>query len=208
MLLRLSLAALAVLPDSGATARREIDLLALVDLGKDRVRGEWAREEGALVATTSEAASRVQIPYLPPEEYDLTVVAERIEGSDALVIGLASGGAQTAYELDGYVSSGHISGFEVLDGRTANRNESTRPGPVFENGRAGTVVVSVRRGRIAVSVDGNPLLDWSGEFSRLGVRADYVVPEKRALFVGAYACRFRISRMALRGVSGAGKPLR
>ena len=204
----LIVAVFATLPDTSGTRRRDLDLLSLVDLEKDRVHGQWEREGGALVATASIPASRVLIPYVPPEEYDLTVVAERVDGSDALVIGLASGEAQTAYELDGYVSSGHISGFEVLDKLWANRNESARPGAVFENGRAGTVVVSVRRRRITVLVDRKQVMDWTGDFSRLGVRGDYVVPEKRALFIGAYNCRFRISRMTLRAVSGVGKPLR
>jgi len=58
----------------------------------------------------------VVVPYLPPEEYALVIEAERTEGKDALIVGLASGDHQFVHVLDGYTAEGKcLSGFELLD---------------------------------------------------------------------------------------------
>lgn len=195
--------------DHSGAVRRKIDLFPLVDLKHDRVHGSWELKDGALRCTLEEPAARVMIPYLPPEEYDLLVTAERTEGKDAFVMGLANGDVQFVHVLDGYTAEGKcLSGFETLDGLLARSNESTREWRSFTNGTPSVLLYSVRRRRVTVAVNGERILDWRGDFKRLSVRPDYRINNSGALFVGAYNSRYRITRLALYPVGPLGRTLR
>src|SRR5262249_27157828 len=90
-------------PATRATQAGEVDLLALVRLDENVVSGTWKKtNEGALLSP-AEPEARVQIPYAPPEEYDLRVVALR-KSSDfrSFHIGLVAGGRQFLVTLDGF----------------------------------------------------------------------------------------------------------
>jgi len=203
------LAPAAAAKDYSLSARRKIDLLPLVVLRHDLVHGRWEMKDGALVGLSAEPAARVMIPYLPPEEYDLVVTAERTEGKDAFIMGLASGDSQFVHILDGYTGEKKcLSGFEVLDGRLARENDSTREGFSFLEGESSLLFYAVRKGRVAVTVRGDRILDWKGEFTRLSVRPDYRINNPGALFVGAYNSRFRITRISLYPVGPPGRRLR
>jgi len=195
--------------DSSWTAPRAVDLLALVDLSRDRVHGTWEKEKGTLACTRRAPAARVVLPYVPPEEYDLELVAERTGGTDAFVLGLAAGGRQFVHVLDGYTAEGKcLAGFESLDRKWARDNESRRDGQAFVNGMPATVKYAVRKGRIRAWVDGREMLDWTGEFSRLEVRSDYRVSSTETLFIGAYNSEYRFTRILLHPKSDGGKLLR
>ena len=195
--------------DSSGPPARGIDLLALIDLKQDSVRGEWTLEKGVLTCTRKMKAARVVIPYLPPEEYDLLIVAERTEGTDALTTGLASGDRQFVHGVDGYTIDGQcLSGFEMLDNKAGRENESRRDGPVFTNGKPSTLRYFIRKGHIRLVADEKEVLDWKGDFKRLAFRPDYRVPPAGVLSVGAWASVFRISRMTLHPRSDGGRLLR
>lgn len=195
--------------DSSGRARARIELLPLVELKHDLVRGKWEIDDGALVCTEAATAARVMIPYLPPEEYELVIVAERTAGKDALILGLANGTTQFVHVLDGYTAVNRcLSGFEVLDGKPAIENESARDGRSFTNGTPCALVYSVRRGRVGVRVNGEPVLDWKGDFGRLSVRPDYRINNPGALFVGSWMSTFRITRMTLFPYGPPGRRLR
>src|SRR4051812_38327550 len=67
---------------------KRIELLPMIDLSQHMVGGQWAIVDGALVGGGVNA-SRVQIPYAPPEEYDVRVKARMTKpGSGRLQIGL------------------------------------------------------------------------------------------------------------------------
>ena len=50
----------------------EIDLLAMIDPARDAVKGTWTMENGRLVSDDGES-SRLEIPYVPSEEYSFTM---------------------------------------------------------------------------------------------------------------------------------------
>lgn len=195
--------------DSHWLPGRGVDLLALIDLKQDRVRGDWTLEKGVLTCTRRMNAARVVVPYIPPEEYDLVIVAERTDGTDALTTGLASGDRQFVHGVDGYTIDGQVlSGFEMLDNKAGRENESRRDGQVFTNGKASVLRYLVRKGHIRFLADGKEILDWKGDFTRLAVRPDYRVSYPGALFIGAWMSQFRVSRMTLYPRSDGGRLLR
>ena len=195
--------------DSGWIRSREIDLLALIDLKHDSISGEWTLENGVLSSTGKEHAARVVIPYIPPEEYDLVIEAVRTDGTDALTVGLVSGGRQFVHAVDGYTDEGKVlSGFEMLDGKIARDNESRRDGQVFTNGIPAKLSYRIRRGHIQFVANGKSVLDWKGDFKRLTIRPDYGVMDARVLSIGAWMSHFRVTRMGVYPVSNGGRFLR
>lgn len=191
---------------SGPRPRRETDLLRLIDPEKDTVEGAWKLEEGALVCAQKRPWARLQIPYIPPDEYDLTIVAERREGLEAINIGLVRGDAQFHAVVDGW--SATMSGLSMIDKRWANANETTARGRLLENGRPATILCSIRKDGVSMTVDGRKVFDWKGDYARLGNISPLTVPDRRALYINSFNCVYRFSRMTVTPVSGQGRPLR
>lgn len=185
-----------------------VDLLRIINPNQDSVNGEWILEGQKLVSNSLDPAARLQIPYQPPEEYDLTVVCERREGGDAFGVGLANPSFQSVMIFDGYSNVGGAAGFEVLDGRLADANDSTRKGLLFTNLKASTIVCSVRKTGIKVTVDGRTIVDWKGDLGRLTLRADYAVPNRRSLMLATWSSKYAISKLQLTAVTGQGKFVR
>ena len=193
-------------PDSARATQGMIDLLSLIDPKRDAVAGEWKLDGPVLVCSKDIPCARIQVPYVPPAEYDLTIMLQK-QGNDGVGIGLSSARTQFAALLDCWPQSGYRSGLEMLDGAFANANDSTRSGRVVANDRNAVVLCSVREGRVRVLADGVTVVDWKGDVSRLSVPPALVVPESRGLFLASWA-RCRITRIALLPVSGEGKRLR
>ncbi|MBC7820547.1 MAG: hypothetical protein IAG10_26990, partial [Planctomycetaceae bacterium] len=68
-----------------------IDLLALVDVSKDQVSGEW-QKDGTHLLAPKQFGARLELPYQPPDEYELTVIAEPLDEPNGLLLGQRSGG--------------------------------------------------------------------------------------------------------------------
>jgi hypothetical protein len=71
-------------PDEPVVTQGEpVDLLALVDTNQDTVNGDWTKDGDTLVCGAG-LGFRVEVPYVPPDEYVLTVEAERLTGVNTL----------------------------------------------------------------------------------------------------------------------------
>jgi hypothetical protein len=173
--------------------------MELVDPTRDSVAGAWKLESKTLV-TPSNDFSRLQVAAAVPPEYDLEVVAQR-SGSDkpdTLVIGLVGGGSQFMVGLDG--NNGTKSGLDAIDGKRFVENESTRDGGVFSADKPSTILCSVRKDRVTISVDGRVLLDWKAEFPRLTLRTAWAPRDSKLLFLGSNKCVYHITKWVLRPV--------
>lgn len=85
----------------GALPQGAVDLLALIDLKKDAVLGDWTLSGGVLTSPLVKDYARAQIPYVPPEEYDLEIAVRREGSMEGLSIGLVGGGRQFLLTVDG-----------------------------------------------------------------------------------------------------------
>jgi hypothetical protein len=198
------LAAPAAAPDAPADPAGTVDLLKLIDPRRDSVAGAWTFAEGALWSPGT-PWSRLQIPYAPPEEYDLTLIVTRTANVESLNIGMVGGGRQFLALLDGW--GGSKSGLEMLDGKHAADNETTVLRQLFTNDRRATVVCSVRKDGVRVAVDGNVHIDWKSSFKRLSLYPYWNVPSSESLLLGAYEAVWRFDAIKLRPVSGTGRAL-
>jgi len=192
--------------DSDGRVLRGIDLLRLVRLPDDSLRGASMREGRSLTLTSN---SLVRILYQPPEEYDLKVVAERKELQGKLVVGLVSGDRQFDVVIDNFNEGEHRSGLHNLDGKhVVDRENDVVKGPIFKNDAPHRIVYSVRQGRVTVRVDGKEVIRWEGDFARLSFDRRFNVNEPRAMFVGNAISTYRVTRIELFPLGGSGRPLR
>jgi serine/threonine protein kinase len=189
---------------AAAPAGSAVDLLALVDPAKDAVDGTWTRDASGLRSAAGEHV-RLQLPYLPPDEYDLRVSLTRGSSADGLAFGLARGGAQWTVFVDKLPSEGGHTGLEKLDG---GQHTLVR-GMQVAAGESATFEFRVRKAGIAVLKNGAPLFQWQGATSRLSNFERWSVPDKRTLFLGHWQSEVTYTAVQLVPVSGGrGAPLK
>jgi hypothetical protein len=137
----------------------------------------------------------LQIPFLPPAEYHLELVAERQSGGQ-LMLGIVAGGRQVLVCLDGG-ASGDATGLELVGEKSADNNETTVRTKVFSRAEPTLVEVVVGKSGIKVASAGRVLIDYSGDYRRLSVPSKWSVPHAGALFFGTWYGSFKISELRL-----------
>lgn len=184
-----------------------VDLLALVDPVKDTVLGTWRIEKRELIGGNGNRA-RIQIPYVPPDEYDLVVVAERKSGEQTISFGLlARGSIQWALLVDAYIPT-YRSAIDCLDGKGGADNETTVQGRQFPTGRTMTFEFKVRKSGISVLMNGKPFTSYQGDLSRLTMPGQWAGSEPGVPVFGYSDGEIRYTKISLTPVSGQGRLLR
>jgi S1-C subfamily serine protease len=164
-------------PANAPRGGQRVDLLAMIDLSKHVVNGPWSRDGSRLVGGGVNA-SRVQIPYEPPPEYDVFVQAQMTKtGDGGLIMGLVSSGRQfyvAVREDGGGISAGGIIGneYEVKNLRLPVTTSMT-----FQ--------YSVRRDAITVRANGNRVLEYRDSQGKLSLNSTMTMPNRRQLFIGS-----------------------
>ena len=177
-----------------ASGRGAVDLLTLIDPQKNAVHGLWKSTDGKLVSPAIPLA-RIEIPYSPPEEYDLRLVVEKENRPDAhsVDIGLVAGGSRVLVIIDGW--SGTLSCLSLVDGKFLE--EASYKGKAIAGGAPSTIVCSVRKNRLAVTVDGKTILDWAADYRRVSLEEVWKTPNAKALFVGSYQTCYQFSKIEI-----------
>ena len=132
---------------------------------RDVNAGTWKWDEGVLVCEGMEAI--LEIPFRPPEEYDMICEFSIDDESEAAVyrdkyamsIVLWESGQRFKVSMRKFLS-GVAYGFEIADGKTVSQSDQTlRDRPRLESGRRYKCKMVVRKGRVKTYLDGAPLLD-------------------------------------------------
>ena len=188
-----------------APAAGPVDLLRLIDVNRDSVAGEWALNSRALLCNQKARFARIQIPYEPPDEYDVSLVVERKDGFE-VYLGLSRGPSQFYLAIDDW--GGTLTAIGWIDGKHTRENENLFRGRVLTNDKPSTVLCSVRKEGVSVTIDGKKITSFKGSFNRLSNSDVLGMPNPRAMFLGCNDGRCTFSRATLTPVSGQGKPAR
>ncbi|NQV24393.1 MAG: hypothetical protein HQ518_08500 [Rhodopirellula sp.] len=196
--------------EQGDTAlpTESIDLLPMIDVGKDAVAGKWIKADG-FVESPKQFGARIEIPFEPPAEYELTVIATPLDEPNGLVLGQLLDGHRFL-TLVNYAASKNnpASALENIDGRNVGSNATTMLLELLQKNRPSQIIVTVRKDSVVVQCDGRKIIDWRGKPEQLSLGDYWNTPNANSLFLGAYDCRYRFSRVSLVALSGTGKPLR
>jgi hypothetical protein len=193
--------AVAQAPKKKAPANRpEIELIPLIDIDKDVVRGKWHIEKGELHCEDMNFVPRVQIPYLPPPEYDFIVSFRqpKLRNGISLVMPNPNGGSFFWFVGNG---SGTAYGFFRTPYNQGIQKDLIRPDTVH------TTVVEVRDETVRGLVDGKEMLKLQTDFSELSADSWRQLKDVRLL---AVACDDPTVFTSIRlvEVSGKGKKIR
>lgn len=182
-----------------------VDLLKLIDPKRDAISGEWKKEKDSLLMPAGTSMVWLQIPYLPPDEYDLRIVATRKAGTKDLFLGVVGGGRPTVIHIDGGYA-GSKGGIQTIDGKSWEDNESTyRDQKFFSDDKPHTVMVSVRKKELTVSIDGKTVIQWKADYSKLSGESQ--VPNPKALALANWESSFEFIQIQLATISGTGKQI-
>src|SRR5262249_12568660 len=152
------------------------------------------RFEGQTLVTPKESPARIQIPYTPPSEYELSMTVRRLDGTGIFNVGLIAANTPFILGLDGEGRSG----LEILDGKMFHANETTHPGMILPVGREATVVCTVRNDGVMATCDGKVIVDWKGNYRRLTFNKGWQVPNPNQLWIGEWSSVFHVSMLVLR----------
>jgi len=163
---------------------QEYDLLKAVDLKRDAVLGEWKYVGRALqgAGKLGTGWARLETTYVPPAEYDFTIVLERVEGEgNENGFCLTMPGA-TGTQFGIFIGHKGLMGATVVDGKWPGEGGlGIKEYPFTKNGQQRTVIVMIRKFGFALKLDGKDLVAWTGEWSRVTRPAGWGVEKEKSI---------------------------
>ncbi|MBL8865311.1 MAG: SUMF1/EgtB/PvdO family nonheme iron enzyme, partial [Planctomycetia bacterium] len=154
-------------PNAPKANARTVDLLALVDVSRDAVKGTWTRGPDGISSDNS-AFCRIKIPYQPlPAEYDYRVeFTAKGAGNDVLQL-LSAGGTSFSFLMGAW--GGKWDGFDAVTGHPLTRaGTNIIGGPTSIKARTRhTVVISVRKDSISATIDGKLVVKHATNYADL-----------------------------------------
>jgi hypothetical protein len=195
-----------VKPPSGPVT----DLLKLLNTEKDVIEGKWSLQPGKLLLMTKKEAEgawpRVEIPYHPPEEYDLKVTF-RHTGKGEVILLLSKAGNPFALEL-GVEGNTVFALSKVKEAPGDGGTAILRKKRCLEGARVYSALVEVRNDGIRAYLDELLIVYASpGSPKDLSLAPDYAL---RANDLLGLACGNQsvILGVEIAEVKGKGKPSR
>jgi len=185
-----------------------IDVLKLVDLAKDQVRGQWQRTDAGLAGASPNGAGRVEVPLALSGNYELEFRFVRTDGDG--VAAILPLGSTSAMLMLGKESA---SGLQYVNGKFAGENETKVSPSGIEAGRLYTVVARVlidgEKAAITVSLDGKPYIAYKGALSTLSLPAEWWrLPHDKCPGLGIDWGHVLYQGARVRMLSGKAAPLR
>lgn len=177
-----------------------VDILSGADLKGRGVTGEWRRQGGALVCSAEASThAKLPLPFTPlPDEYDLTIVAERKDRCNGLIIGIVAGGNQCTVHFDSI--EGAMCGLMFIDGKTfydGEGNGTQVPGPRFKNNAPRTIKLMIRKEAFVAKIDGKDVIIWKADWKRVSNQPALAIPQKNLLYLCIYDSTWKILSVVL-----------
>ncbi len=197
----------------GLPVGRWIDLLEPVDPQTHAVSGQWTKTPRGLAAAT-DPFSRIVLPVVPRGDYELVVKFARLEGSQRASLILPIGGRRAAQAAIG-AGHGTYAGLALVDEKTAYDTDNPTVVKLPERLASGKAYAAGARVtgfgdaqvRIQVSVDGRPIIDWTGPSASLDLSPTWDLPTDHT---PGLACMEKMvfTSVRLKMLNGSAEPLK
>ena len=174
----------------------------MVDTEKDATEGTWSKSAAAISCETS-AYATLALPYVPPEEYDLSTTFTRTDGKGPIAILLASGKRSFDFCLD-------VKGearFERVNGKVAKDNPTATP-VAISNNRSYRLTIEVRKDHIRALLDGKTLTEYKTDGKDLSRYNPWKLKDESLCGIGANNAKVTFQSIELTEITGKGKPAR
>jgi hypothetical protein len=183
-------------PPSEVSIATEKDLLALTDPKQEWQIGEWTRTASSKLESPKRYGARLQLPYTPPDEYQISLIVEPLDEPHGLIVGCRSGTSRFVALFNHRVGDQAKSAIENVDGRNVG-NETTVTGDLFKLNRLSQVIVQIRKTGVDMFVDGKNIVHWIGKSEQLNLSDYWKTPDDSKLFIGSYDCSYRFHRITI-----------
>jgi len=162
----------------------QYDLIKSIDPNA-AASGEWKVAAGVLFCDGSKlggACAHLETSYIPPEEYDLTLTVELVQGKNHFTVGLLGGGKQFCMSLNREGSGWN--GFTTIDGKPLESSPYATKENLFPKPRMKRVLqIMVRKFGVAMKVDGKDYIAFKGDWSQVTTPGgEYVAEKKNVIF--------------------------
>jgi hypothetical protein len=164
---------------------------------KVRVNGDsWKTLGKALVAQATWPMREVALVDLEqiPEEYDLTLVIERIKGDKDFAVGIVAGGSTCAYHFDAW--DGTKSALALIGGQESE----AVAGRVFQPNKPRTAKIQVRKDALMILLDGKEFWKSRIDWKQVAPHSSITLKEKGHLFLVAAGGSWKVSSFILSSV--------
>lgn len=179
-----------------------VDLLALIDVSKDRIAGQWDMGNGTLSSGASGNA-RLELPVLPNGDFRLTARIKRIEGNDSINFIVPVGPTQLAVTVG---AKDKVCGLGLINRRMTKVRHEVKSGADYN------LVIEVRRptgkADVRLFANGKKLFSGAGPLGALSLDHNWALRSTLALGLGTSASAFRIDQLKFELLSGEAKLLR
>jgi hypothetical protein len=186
--------------------KQAMSVLPLVKPEVDAKRGSWSTANGNLRSDKS-MWSKLETPFILPEEYDLRVSFTRVENDDCLLVTLARRGKPFCFSIGGAGNTG--CSFEVVTEKRKDRVSANikRPG-VLTSGIRNQVVIQVRKECLRAYLNGKLIVGCQVDDSGLSAPADFQNSQPNQMGLMTWNSVYEFHSLEVRPISGEGKVLR
>jgi serine/threonine-protein kinase len=191
----------AVKPPEPAVWKNGIDLIPLIDLSRDVIRGNWKKDNGHIVADFG-SNSVLRIPYEPPAEYDFRIVFVRERGKCAVAQFLQREGRGFFWEMGGWENSN--AGFSQINEKGSKDNPTNCPF-VPRDGVRYTSLIQVRRDRVTALLDDRKISEWLPSMGEISTDPNWCVDAPNLIGLGNCDNLTRFEVVQVREISGKGR---
>ena len=173
--------------DARRTRVSEIDLLQYVSPARDQILGTWTEQGNALRVVASKDHTRIRLPVIPPDEYDLEMEIESRSAEDMISLAFPGGRGVRLGLLFGKDGGSSFSGLEMLRGKGYRKNGTAIPRSFLSVGKRTVLRVAVRHQGIATTFDGKPGPSYRGDMSKFEVFPKWEEPHRLSFAFGCHA---------------------
>ena len=183
-------------------------LLGLTDLSRDVMSGDWLQRRESIRTETPHFANRFMLPVELDGSYEFEFDFTAPEGQVVAWLPVGDRSCQLWINVSAGGRGGPVSGLSLVDGATANRNQTRTPMPKLDWSKRHTVVARVEqsgeKATIDVTFDGKQLLTWRGQHEQLSVDPRNALRDSKCPGLGANNAPilFHIARLKLLDGSG------
>lgn len=184
-----------------------VNLLKLIDPGKDSIEGAWKLDNGKLVSGNGKFV-RLEIPYQPPAEYDFRVVFSRIDGANNVsqILSCRNKGFVWIMELgQSRCALGNCRGLWITE---AGNPSITKVTETQNDNGPHTSVLEVRKDRVRCIFNGKLIQDYKTDYADLSMNAGWKLRSEQLLGLGCWESPTEFHRIDVIEVSGKGRRTR
>lgn len=191
-----------------------LDLLALLDVKKDAVAGEWKmkdKEKEKILIGPGTPDAKLAFPVRPSGDYKFTVRFKRLDGLGGPILCLPVADRHVNFALDAY--NGEFTALEAVDGAYVNfpSNPTQVRGKHVVSNKSHVLETTVQMkgdtATIRIDLDGKRLVDWTGKPSRFSLHPAWRLNDDRQLGLRSWQV-FEFESAQLQMLTGQANPIR